>query len=118
MRLEKESSPAGGVDYRISGLLVGFEHDRVEDDACLSHQLRIDRLVDISCVRAFPPRADQAVPGPIGLSVDHSAAGPSRKDFGFHQDSVKVSAGQGFFVTAAPVVESNFGHQDGPLSLP
>lgn len=37
-----EAEPADGIAYRISWSLVGPEHDRVEDGACLSRQLRID----------------------------------------------------------------------------
>jgi hypothetical protein len=58
---EKEPAPAGGIAYRISWSLVGLEHDRVEDGACLSHQLRIDRFVDMG------HRDDS----PLAVQVDH-----------------------------------------------
>jgi hypothetical protein len=39
--------PGGRIAFRISWSLVGPEHDRVEDGAGLSRQLRIDRFVEI-----------------------------------------------------------------------
>lgn len=62
MSSEKEQEPAGGIADRISWSLVGPEHDRVENGACLSHQLRIDRFVDVA-------HCDDS---PLSLQVDHS----------------------------------------------
>jgi hypothetical protein len=58
---EKEPAPAGGIAYRINWSLVGTGHDRVEDGACLSHQLRIDRFVDVG-------NGDDS---PLAAQVDH-----------------------------------------------
>jgi hypothetical protein len=62
---KKEPEPPGGIAYRISWSLVRPEHDRVENGACLSHQLRIDRFVDIAH-RDESPLAVQ-VDYPVGL---------------------------------------------------
>lgn len=58
---EKEPAPEGGIAYRISWSLVGPEHDRVENGARLSHQVWIDRFVDMG------HRDDSS----LALQVDH-----------------------------------------------